>query len=239
MARIALFPTVMRNIMLIAACVAATAAAARDLGVHDKVYPLIEEDMRVQLMRDLIKRASPEAVGKVAQAAADSYDKSLPTRNLSTADKTRVRYLDMSIEAQGDIVGPRKQPDGSYKDEVLVPKGTRVNPLEPGRPRPMQALLFFDATDEKQFEFARTISAARWDVWPINVSGETIKHAKAWNRPVFFASDQQLVRFGIQTVPSLIYPASGEYDGLMAVAEFSPSSYTAKAVQKYWPRKTP
>lgn len=203
---------------------------AKDLGVQGDVYPIVERDLRQRIMQDLSKM-DMQKYKKDMMEMPERFEKSMPIRDLPRVAKTSTRWLDMSITIPDDIQGPIKGPDGEWVTAVIVPKGTRVNPLGNGA-NPQEVVLFFDGQDEAQVKFVEDVLKARpWDVLPVNTSGSPKPASVRFERPVFFASDEQLKRFDIKATPSAMYAGEGKRDGLMGVTELAPP-YTVKALNK-------
>lgn len=208
---------------------------SKDLGKFGDVFQITEPDLRISLIAEASKVNVDKYKAELTDSAK-SYDSKFPLRELPSASKTSTRYLDMSVTIQQDIVGPIKGPDGEWHNGIIVPKGTKANPLHEYKPH--DALLFIDAQDSRQLEFATSVLKDRpWDIQIVNTSGPTNDLSKRFNRPVFFATDDQLSRFDIKATPSLVYAAEGKYDGLMAITELS-APYTKKQINKVFPKRS-
>lgn len=114
--------------------------------------------------------------------------------HLAPAAEARVFYYDPTIEVHREI----RAPDGS----VVVPAGTRVNPLDHA---PFtQRWLFIDGREAKQLAWAKAQlgnSAAQ----PIFVAGKWIAAWREWQRRTWFDQGGALTRrLGITATPAVV-----------------------------------
>ena len=227
----------MRNVAL-AAIVAltltlSTAASAKDFGVQGTVWNILEQDMREYVVIAASK-TDWNAVNEQLTDRTKDFPNTLPKRVWPAVGATSTVWMDPSIELTEDIQAPVKGPDGKLQWQVMIPKGTKVNPLE--KMRPASALLFFDGADPAQLELARqALEAFPGKVQPIEAGrGNVIESNEVLKVPVYHAADQVINRFQVRGVPSLVYPGLGDralYLGnTVFVAPFSP-----QALRHVWP----
>jgi hypothetical protein len=208
-------------------------AFAVDLGVQSKVWPITEVDMRIVLMQQMAKANLGQKQADL-QNSTKNYIKNMPPRNLPLADKSETVYMDPSIQLANDINVPTKNIDGTYSWQTMYHKGEKVNPLQ--SLRPSTAILFFDGSNEEQRAWAAKLASSFENrVMPVDVTGVQFEEtAKAFGRPVFYATDQQLERFQVTKTPTLVYPGSGQYSLYLAITTFA-RPYTADAFHRFWP----
>jgi conjugal transfer pilus assembly protein TraW len=138
----------------------------------------------------------------------DKVQHPAPVPGITTCEKERVFYFDPTVVAKHDILGPH--------GEVLVPAGTRANPLDQqdfGDP-----MLFFDQQDKRQVAFAQKIlKKYHGAVEPVLTGGSFFVLMHDWRRQVFYDQSGFLTKkFGIHHVPALV---SQEGD-LLRIEEF-------------------
>lgn len=224
----------MQKLILVAALlVAVCSAQATDLGVQGKTWPIIEIDFR-QLLLESASRADLTAAQKEVTASVDTFFDSFPQRYLLSVETTTTHYIDPSIILSSDIMAPRQNGGGDYQWTTLFPKGKRVNPLE--KYRPLTAMLFFDGRDEAQLEFVRAaLKANPMGVVPVETAGASVKNlSQSFHRPIFYATDAMMARFNVEHLPSLLYPASGEYALYLGMTAFA-SPYKTAELMAVWP----
>jgi hypothetical protein len=206
---------------------------ATDLGVQSKVWPITETDIRVVVLQQI---AQAHLDGKLSQLQTQgkNYLNNLPPRALPLAEKTETSYMDPSIQLANDINAPVKAIDGSYTWQTLYHKGMKVNPLE--NQRFATSYLFFDGSNLEQRTWAANLAADPLNrVMPIDTTGtDFVETAKAFGRPVFYATDQLLERLHVTKTPTLVYQGEGQYSLYMAITTFS-RPYTPDAFHQFWP----
>jgi conjugal transfer pilus assembly protein TraW len=119
-----------------------------------------------------------------------------PVDGLGPALRRQTYYFDPTVEATEDI----RLPNG----QLMVPRGTRANPLEqvPWR----STYYFFDGRDPRQ---VADVKRLRWSnqvlVKPILVAGSPLELQKELKTKVYFDQRGALVhQFGIQAVPATV-----------------------------------
>lgn len=209
-------------------------ASAKDLGVQGKIWDITEIDMRILVMQSAM-RADFNSINNQRKDAAATYMDRLPKRAMALPERTETRWIDPSIEVENDLQSvDTDATTKDYKWVTLFKKGTRVNPLKVIKP--VKALFFFDGTSEEQVEFAKQI--LREDQYGrvvlIEATGNNIKElTKAMGRPVFYLTDAMVRRFNINQAPSLLYAASGDYDGLLGLTSFA-KPFDMAALRATW-----
>ena len=122
-------------------------AQALDLGTQGTTYEIIEPDIR-QTLVEAAAAADVKKFNDEREASARKFASTRPSFGLVPAGKTETLWIDPSITVQEDIQAPVKQADGSWKWQVIYPKGFRQNPLSVNRP--LTAMVFFDPADPEQ-----------------------------------------------------------------------------------------
>lgn len=209
----------------------ASTAAAHDLGIQGRVWDIGETDMRQLVVQDLAK-VDQGKIQKELMDSAENYTANLDPQRLPLALATRTRYVDPSSVLSQDIYAPIEQPDGRYEWRVLYPKGTRVNPLESVRPN--KNMLFFDARDPDQREFAlELLKQEPHRLMLVLTAGDPGKLSNQIRVPVYYANDSLIQRFQIQAVPSLLGVGEGTHYYELAVTDFAPP-YRVQTAQRAW-----
>jgi conjugal transfer pilus assembly protein TraW len=230
-------PTTRRAAFLLMSALTAAgfsfSAHAVDLGVQSKVWPITETDIREVIMKQMVAAHVENKLTEFRDKGLNYLD-SLPARGLPLADKTETSYMDPSIVLANDISVPVKGADGSYAWQVLYHKGLRVNPLE--NRTFSTAYLFFDGSNKEQRDWAAGLASDMSNrLMPIDTTGTNFKEVvKAFGRPVFYATDQQLQRFQITKTPTLVYQGAGSHSLYMALTTFA-QPYRTEDFHQYWP----
>ncbi len=207
-------------------------ACAYDLGAQGQLYSIQEIDMREAIVRSADDAKVKQFQAEV-QASAKTFFEQLPDYGLPHATETATRWVDPSIVLMHDIQIPQKGPDGEYSWQILYKAGTRVNPLDYANPP--DRMLFFDGTDPDQVQFVLDVLKVHpFDVLPVEVAGNPKALSDKISRPVFYANDGMLSRFGIKEVPSLLGTGKGAHAKRLAVTGFAPHDYTPQAIDAAW-----
>lgn len=209
------------------------AGGARDLGVHGQLWPVKERDMRELLMESAAK-VDWDSVQAETKRNAETYLDRLPKRVMPQARRDTLIWMDPSFTVAQDIAAPVKQASGSLAWQVIVPRGQKANPLQ--YVRPSTALFFYDGADSAQFELAKALSKTIPDYLMFIEAGRGgLREASSvLGRPVYHANDALLSRFGVRSVPTLVFPGSKDKAGFLGIASF-PAPYTEGQVRRYWP----
>jgi conjugal transfer pilus assembly protein TraW len=172
---------------------------AEDLGVYGPSWEIAEPDA-IDATKNKIRRMQKDGSLKKKQ---DEYVKRSiegiknppPVPGITTSAKYQVRVFDPTYtfpEALKDETG-----------KVLIPAGTRLNPLDY---QPLgKRLLFIDGRDTKQVEMARLVSKAHPEDKIILTGGSFIETSRSFGKRVYFDQRGVLTRhFEVSTVPTLI-----------------------------------
>lgn len=176
--------------------------AQQDLGVQGRIWAIDEPDMRLVMALEAsgIDWASKQ---ERLREQTQNFTATIDGWQIPAAEHTLTRYIDPSITIQEPIEGYVRQPDGSFRWDVLHPAGTTVNPLAIARPLTWQLLI--DATSDAQLEMAEQIMLKHYrTVTLVLTRGDPGKLAKSWDYPVYFAQEQHFTRFGVTHTPSLV-----------------------------------
>lgn len=179
------------------ACCSAT--LAEDLGSLGPTWPIRERDL-VQVMQE--RAAAKQGSGEIEQLRgalqerAKAYADRPTTLRLPRTSKQRIWSLDPAVSVPYDIK------DGGGK--VLVPAGTRVNPLD--RMVLSRKLVFVDAGDPEQLAWlGRRAVALRNQHKVILTGGSVSQAAEVLGGRVWFDQAGKLVQeFGIKAVPAIV-----------------------------------
>ena len=175
-------------------------ARAEDLGTIGPTYAIAEPHLLAAIERQLrAKEKSGELAHLQDEAkrriiAAIEQPKALP--GITRAERPHSFYFDPSIVVQENIT--------DAKGNILVPAGTRQNPL--AVVSLSKHLLFFDGTDAQQVARAREmLTRYEGKVKPILVAGSYLALMQRWQLPVYFDQQGALTRkLGITHVPALV-----------------------------------
>lgn len=173
---------------------------AENIGAVGPVYPVSEPDL---LKTILAKLREKERTGELAQLQQEAKQRTVraienpkPVPGLGKATRTRTFYYDPSITVTRNVT------DATGK--ILVPAGTRVNPLD--YVSLSKRLFFFDARDKAQVRQAEDVILQMGGrVKPILTGGSYMALMRQWKRQVYFDQQGTLVKkLGIEHVPAIV-----------------------------------
>jgi conjugal transfer pilus assembly protein TraW len=191
-----LFP----SLLLFAALPAAATAWAEDLGILGPTYAIEEPHLLTVIEQQLRQKEKSGELARLEEEAkqrvVDSIEHPRPLPGITRTESARSFYFDPSIVVRENITDTR--------GNILVPAGTRANPLE--IVSLSKYLLFFDGTDERQVERAHALIAHyQGKVKPILVAGSYLALMQRWQLPVYYDQQGALTRkLGITHVPALV-----------------------------------
>jgi conjugal transfer pilus assembly protein TraW len=171
---------------------------AKDCGVCGHLFP-IEEESFLEHLKDKLENLSEEELNNTLGNVREKQ-KSLITNpqslDLSRATHYRSFSYDPSITAKIDIE--------DHAGNIVIAKGTHYNPLAShSLPSP---LLFFDATDPDQLDWAKE-NSGEW----ILTKGKPLDLEKRENRPVYFDQFGMLCsKLGIKALPARLFQKDKE-----------------------------
>lgn len=172
-----------------------------NLGTLGTTYEIKEPDFLDDIQTILLeKQASGELDNyqkKAIAQATQSIKVPAPVQGLGRTIVNKTRYWDPTVTVQESIT--------DEKGHVVVPKGTRRNPLDVITWH--KSMLFFDGNDPDQRALAlKAIQQLGQKVTPVLVAGPAIDLMEKWKTRLFFDQKGLLVkRFGIKQVPAWVY----------------------------------
>lgn len=182
--------------LLLTMAVSAAHAAPDIIG---PVHPVVEPDLIAWMKERAAAHFTPEVLARMQKEhreATRRYAEQPPGISLPRTTEPVTRWFDPSITVPYDL--------RDHEGRIIHPAGTTINPLE-WRSLTRQ-LLFFDATDEQQVQWAEAVAARKeWQVKPIIVAGAPLKLGRKWQQPVWFDQQGLLVgKLGIKQVPAIV-----------------------------------
>jgi conjugal transfer pilus assembly protein TraW len=187
-------------LVTVAALAGAAVVRAEEMGTIGPTYAIEEPHLLKAIEQQL---QAKERSGELArlenlakQRIVDSIEHPNPLPGITRTKTARSFYFDPSIVVRENIT--------DAQGNILVPAGTRQNPLEVVSLS--KHLLFFDGTDATQVEWARQLIARdEGKVKPILVAGSYLALMARWQLPVYFDQQGALTRkLGITHVPALV-----------------------------------
>lgn len=189
----------MRNFgFLVAACLIAVPAHARDYGQQGALFPITEPDLLEQIQRKLMALQASGATAKLNEdlkkRTIAKVNRPAPVSGLGVAVAIRSWAFDPTISVAEDI--------SDDKGRLIMAAGTRVNPLDTVPLR--QTLVFLDGDDPAQLDWAtKTFVASTAKL--ILVGGAPLQLMRGKQRRFFFDQGGKLVRhFNIKAVPATV-----------------------------------
>ncbi len=161
-----------------------------DLGTFGTTFSIEEEDL-ILVLQERLSRVEQDP--KKKQEMMNQFVEAIHApkgRELPKALTPRIFFFDPTIVVKEEI----KDSQG----KTLVPKGTRVNPLE--KTPLLEELLFIDGKDSAQVAWAKS-QQGKW----ILTSGRPIELEDHENRPIYFDQAGYLTKkLEIQALPARV-----------------------------------
>ena len=179
-------------------CGMTPAAHARDYGQHGAVFPVAETDLLASIQARLEAMTASGAVDRINQELKDrtisKVNRPDPVADLGAAGAMRSWLFDPTITVSEDI----KDNEG----QLMVPAGTRVNPLDTVPLR--QPLIFFDGDDGDERRWALE-QRRKGNAKLILIKGAPLALMKSAQTRIYFDQGGTLVRrFGIKATPAIV-----------------------------------
>ncbi len=187
-------------LVALAALALATLGQAQTLAPIGPVYPIAEANALDMVMNRLQRMERSGELQRLQEQAVrrslNSITRMRPLNGLTAVTHRAQRWIDPTVTYGQSITTD----DG----RIVVPAGTRVNPLE--IMTLTRSLVFFDGRDPHQREAVRRLVSARpGQIKPILVAGSWLDLTRSWKTQVFFDQQGTLSRrFGVRAVPSVI-----------------------------------
>ena len=183
---------------LLAACLIAVPAQARDYGQQGALFPITEPDLLEQIQRKLMALQASGATAKLNEdlkrRTIAKVNRPTPVSGLGVASAMRSWAFDPTISVAEEI--------SDDKGRVIMAAGTRVNPLDTVPLR--QTLVFLDGDDPAQLDWA-TKNFQATSAKLILVTGAPLQLMRGKQRRFFFDQGGKLVRhFNIKAVPATV-----------------------------------
>lgn len=196
---------------------------AGDLGIEGQVFEILEEDLRLVMMRMAAAHDWTPELKELEQSARD-YTKNLPARFLPRAEKTLTRWKDVGIVASEDIyLNSVNWETGSVfdPDSVLaVQAGTYLNPISDMPSAAIERLFIFDGLDPEQMTMARALIAKKIPQLSfMMIAGDVGELSNEVGQPIYYPPPTLLEKFHVRAVPTLIGFGRGAHQGHMAITE--------------------
>ncbi len=180
--------------------VLAGACQAQTLEPIGPVYPIAETsalDMLVNKLQRMERTGELQRLQEHAvRRAMGSVTQMPPVSGVSAVTQRAQRWIDPTVTYAQAV----STDDG----RIVVPAGTRVNPLE--LMSLTRSLVFFDGRDPHQREAVRRLVATQpGRIKPILIAGSWLDLTRSWKTQVYFDQQGSLSqRFGVRAVPSVI-----------------------------------
>jgi conjugal transfer pilus assembly protein TraW len=198
-------PNYLLATVLLCTHITATATTLHNLGVWGELYPIAERNLLDVIKERLDNLQQSGELNKLQQSFIDKAKQNIARPKASfilpRATKSREYFISPSVTATRDILGANH--------EIIVPHGTKVNPLEftslPSN------LIFFDGDDKAQVKFVRQYieeqakNQTNAAAMPILINGSIIELMQRWNMKLYFDQGGYLTSyFKLQQVPAIV-----------------------------------
>lgn len=191
-------PTLTLSLALASALsISATPAIAESIGQIGPLHPIVERDF-LEMIQARLK--AKEASGEIARLQKEAVDRVKHT--IEHPDPLGIPWAKTARTGWYDPAQPLLQDVVNDKGEVIHAAGTRVNPLD--YIGLTKTLLFFDARDPRQVEWARQ-EMLKGPAKPILTGGSYMALMRNWKKPVYFDQHGRLTaRLGVKSVPARV-----------------------------------
>ena len=164
---------------------------SKDFGTKGYLFEIEEEDFQKYIQNKLTS-FSAEKEEEIKAKFIEKIKTPEPVSGLTKAFEYKYFYFDPTITVKEDIV--------DHQGTIISKKGTVINPLD--TVALTEELLFFDATDEEQLNWAKTHSPlSKW----ILVKGSPIKLEKELKKSVYFDQFGLLKKkLGFESIPTKV-----------------------------------
>ncbi|MBT4922417.1 MAG: type-F conjugative transfer system protein TraW [Rickettsiales bacterium] len=171
---------------------------AKDLGVHGQLFEISEPDLIQDIRSKLEQMESSGELNKLEKQwqkiATDRAERPRPVEGYSIASQHKVYYHDPSISVQYDIK--------DHLGNIIVPKGTTVNPLQ--HQSLQQDLIFIDADVKEQLNWALADHKKSYAMI-ILVNGSIMEIMRDHKVRIYFDQNGYLMKtFNIGAVPAKV-----------------------------------
>ena len=165
---------------------------SKDLGKHGYLFEIEEQDFIEYLKGQLAQENAEELQKKIQDSFVETIKEPSAVQGVSETKTQRIFYYDPTMIVREDIT--------DHEDNVIISKGTRVNPLEENIVT--QEWLFIDGSNEGHVKWALSRAGSPKIIL---VAGRPLELEHSLQRPVYF--DQLGIisnKLSIVHVPSLV-----------------------------------
>lgn len=176
-------------------------AGAESLGVYGKTWEIGERDFLDVIHERTVEFEKSGKLNELKKQAQNQVrDRILnpaPIEGIKTAahGTERTYYYDPSFVVEKTIT--------DHQGNIVVPAGRKVSPLKYS---PLsKPLLFIDARDKRQVDYAHDFITKEPRTKVILVAGSWVELTKTWRTQVYYDQAARIVhKFGIEQVPAIV-----------------------------------
>lgn len=193
----------MMNKLIIILLISVTGALAEDLGKIGKVYPIGEQSILEYIKSRASKMIADGSWEKLRQTAVKKTEMRIDypplISGISKTIESSVRYYDLSVRINQDIVDP-------YTKTVIARKGQVINPTTylPFN----NELIFIDGRDPEQVSYAVTeAKRSKFRTSIVLIAANKFRELLKENNQLMFYDQGAVLskKFNIRHVPTIIY----------------------------------
>lgn len=183
----------------------------KDYGVRGHVFPIIEQSLLEIIMNKLTSAEQDGLLSKLQEKfkkkVVEKISRPTPVQGLIKATKNRSWKYDPSFVQKTDIK--------DHTGKVIIPAGTKINPLE--KLNWGKALIFIDGDDKSQIAWVKLSAKAR-EGTIVLTKGNPLELTRKLNQDIFFDQGGVLTsRFNIQAIPTVVE----QEDKLLKISEIN------------------
>lgn len=202
---------------------------AVDLGVQGSTWEIIEQDIRIRMSEDAAKVDWNKINNGIVDGAKEYVNR--PKRwDVAIAQVDKVKLVDISQVLTQDFIVPKPLPGGAVENQVLYPKGYRLNPLDLLPPSSFyKSYVIISAESEQQVDWANMLHKNHPGKYLFfTTDGVLDELADDLEMPLYPVDKWFFITAQVTKTPSIV-GISKDNPKHLTVAEFAPPYTTEKA----------
>lgn len=215
------------NLLTLYAFFLVSHAFAVDLGVQGSTWEIVEQDIRVRMSEDAAKVDWKKINDGVVDSAREYVNR--PTRwDVAAAQVDAVKLVDITQVLTEDFVVPKPLSGGRVENQVLYPKGYRLNPLDLLPASSInQPYVIFSAESNEQLEWAKKLNKEHPSQYIYFITDGVMDELTDVGMVLYPVDKWFFITAQVNKTPSIV-GVSSDNPKYLTVAEFAPPYSTKK-----------
>ena len=216
------------NLLTLYAFFLVSHAFAVDLGVQGSTWEIVEQDIRVRMSEDAAKVDWEKINAGVVDSAREYVNR--PTRwDVAVAQVDEVKLVDITQVLTEDFIVPKPLPGGGVENQVLFPKGYRLNPLDLLPASSInQSYVIFSAESKEQLEWAKKLNNEHPSKFIYFTTDGVMDELSGVGMALYPVDKWFFITAQVNKTPSIV-GVSSKNPKQLTVAAFAPPYSTKKA----------